>query len=465
MEIVKKNIISILCGVVALAAVAVCFVIVPSHQAELKKNVDSSAATHNALADLLKKPRQLPVVNPDNPEQKDLGAFPSQAVITQGEALTKQVEAESKAIVKAAVDMNRHELLVPGSLPAPFDPQKYAFRRGYLAALPVPVPAGAGAGAPGTPAQAGGVMKSRFVQPDMLQAGMPPTPDELRVAAETLAKDIESKELVFTSQGQPANGPQVKEKIDQLVRKLPIEMRDRIASTSKVYVNPQTFEVNPRIVAAAGAAPDTLDIFSAQLSYWIQSDVVQAVKELNANSKSISDSPVKHLVRIRTKPYGAATPIFITGPDLSAAADANAALPTVPQASTTKRVSNGLYDVFHFEVEADVEADKLPDFLRGLGNRRFITPLFVDVKARDNAQALAEGHVYGNKPVLTVRAECEILYLRAWTTQYMPALLKTKLGIATEAPAGADGAAAQPAAGTDGAAAPAAAPAAEPTAP
>ena len=40
---------------------------------------------------------------------------------------------------------------------------------------------------------------------------------------------------------------------------------------------------------------------------------VQAVKELNANSKRIADSPVKHLVRIRTKPYGQATPIFITG--------------------------------------------------------------------------------------------------------------------------------------------------------
>jgi hypothetical protein len=211
--------------------------------------------------------------------------------------------------------------------------------------------------------------------------------------------------------------------------------------------------VNPRITTGLGAAPPTLEIYSAQLSYWLQSDIVQAVKEVNASAKSVVDAPVKHLISIRTKPYGNAGPFFITGPEGTAAADANAALPKVPQASTTGRVSNGLYDVFHVQVEADVEADKLPDFLRALGTRRFITPLFVDVKAKDNAQALAEGHVYGNKAVLNIRTECEVLYLRAWNQAFMPAELKTKLGIAAEAPAGTTEPAAQPAAGTDAAAA------------
>jgi hypothetical protein len=297
-------------------------------------------------------------------------------------------------------------------------------------------------------------MKSKFAAE--LTAGMPPTPEEVRFAGETLANDIRAKKLVFTSQNQPANQPQVEAEIADRTRKLPIEMRDKIATSAKVYVNPNTFEFNQRIITGGGAAPDTYEIYSAQLSYWIQSDVVQAVKELNANSKKVEDSPVKHLVRIRTKPYGTAGPIFITGPEMTAAADANAALPKVPQVSTTGRVSNGLYDVFHFEVEADVDADKVADFLRGLGTKRFITPLYVDVKAKDNAQALAEGHVYGNKPVVTVRAECEILYLRAWNSQFMPPGLKTKLGITTEAPAGGTTDGAVPAAATgDPAAAPA----------
>ncbi|MEA2709318.1 MAG: hypothetical protein QOF78_1919 [Phycisphaerales bacterium] len=441
MEIVKKNIISIICGVVALAAVVVAFVIVPGHQEQLQANVKTSQAAYESVNTLLTKPRQLPVVNPDNPEQKQLEQFPSETVIKQGEAITKKVEEESKAILAAAVEMNKHRLLVEGSLPAPFDPQKYQFRKGYQIALPLP--------------PQGGAMKSAFAAE--LNAGMPPTPDEMRLAAEALVKDIETRKLVFTAQGQPANGPQVKAEIDEATRKLPIGMRDKIAGGSRVYINPDTFEINPRITNAAGNAPDTLEIYSAQLSYWIQSDVVAAVKEINANSKGVAESPVKHLIRIRTKPYGQAGPIFLTGPDGSAAADANGTLPKVPQASTTGRVSNGLYDVFHFEVEADVEAAKLPDFLRGLGNRRFITPLFVDVKAKDNATALAEGHVYGNKPVVNVRAECEVLYLRVWNSAFMPQALKTKLGIAAPA---ADGSApaAQPAAAADPAVAPAGAP-------
>jgi hypothetical protein len=129
------------------------------------------------------------------------------------------------------------------------------------------------------------------------------------------------------------------------------------------------------------------------------------------------------------------TPSFITNTDGTAAADANGALPKVPQAGATGRVSNGMYDVFHFEIEADVEADKLADVLRGLGNKRFITPLHVDVRARDNAMALAEGHVYGDKSVVTVRADCEILYLRSWHTPLMPLAVRTKLGIPADAPA------------------------------
>lgn len=449
MEIVKKNLISIICGVVALVAIAVSLFVVPGKKEALQGNVNQSKSSHDKLADLLKKPRQLPVVNPENPEQKPLEPFPSEAVIKQGEALTKKLVEESEAIVKAAAAMNKHELLVPNTLPAPHDPLKYAFRRGYQQALPLP--------------PQGGAARSQFAKE--LTAGVPPTPEELQLASAALVKEIESKELVFTSDGQPANGPQVKAMIDERTSKLPMEMRDKIAATSKVYINPETFEINPKITTGAGTAPDTLDIYSAQLSYWIQSDVVQAVKELNANSKNVADSPVKHLVRIRTKPYGQANPIFLTGPDLTAAADANAALPKVPQASTTGRVSNGLYDVFHFEVEADVQADRLADFLRGLGTRRFITPLVVDVRAKDNAMALAGGHVYGNKPVVTVRAECEVLYLRAWNAALMPAPLKTKLGIVDPAATPpADGSAAQPAAATDDPAAPPDAATADPTA-
>jgi hypothetical protein len=95
--------------------------------------------------------------------------------------------------------------------------------------------------------------------------------------------------------------------------------------------------------------------------------------------------------------------------------------------------------VFHFTVVADVEAEKVPDFLRGLGFKRFITPMTVDIKAVDIASTLAQGRLYGDKPVLNVTAECEILYMRKWNAPFMPAEIRTRLGITDDASGAAPG--------------------------
>ena len=81
MEIVKKNIISIICGVVALAAVAVWFTIGTGKQQEVQDKLAQSKQTHDALAALLTKTRQLPTVDPDNPTTDNLKQFPSEKII------------------------------------------------------------------------------------------------------------------------------------------------------------------------------------------------------------------------------------------------------------------------------------------------------------------------------------------------------------------------------------------------
>jgi hypothetical protein len=141
------------------------------------------------------------------------------------------------------------------------------------------------------------------------------------------------------------------------------------------------------------------------------------------------DSPVKHLVSIRAHTGGA--PNFIAVPG-QANGDPDAALTKNPVVSPTGRVSNGLYDVFHFTVVVDVEANKVSGFLRALGNHRFITPLWAEVRAIDNATALSEGHAYGEKPMLNLTVECETLYMRAWNAPFMPLSIKTLLGIPPE---------------------------------
>jgi hypothetical protein len=61
----------------------------------------------------------------------------------------------------------------------------------------------------------------------------------------------------------------------------------------------------------------------------------------------------------------------------------------------------------------------------------------VDIKAVDNATALSQGHVYGDKPVLNVTAECELLYMRKWLAPLMPKLIRQRLQIPDEPAPGA----------------------------
>jgi len=427
MEIIKKNIVSVICGVVALAAIAVAFTMLPGRAAQLQQQLDARRTTYESMHQLLTKPRQLPSVNPDDPSaQQALPQFPSAKIIEAGTAITKQVTDESNDIVKAAVEMNRHDLLYPGSLPAPNNPQAISFRNAYLMSLPLPT--------------AGGVMKSRFAQE--LNAGMPPTPEDLQKRVADLTAELKKK-IFINAQGQPTNEQQVQQELTEKSALIPKQMSEETAATKRVYVNPETFEIYPQIAAAPGA-PDPIHIYYAQLSYWIQQDVVNAVNDANANSKSIKDSPVKHLVSIRAHTGG--VPNFIAIPG-QANSDPDGALTANKAVSPTGRVCNGLYDVFHFTVNVDVEAAKVGEFLRALGNRRFITPLSADVKAVDNAVELSHGHAYGEKPMLNLTIECEVLYLRKWNAPLMPQAIKTALGIPSETGTPAPAAApAQPAA-------------------
>jgi hypothetical protein len=435
MDIIKKNIISVICGVVALAAIVVAFFVVPSRAGELQSKLAARKTVRDEMASLLSKPRDLPAPDASDPTPKPLNRFPSPPIIKQGEAIIGQLEKESVQLREAAVAMNRHELLVKGALPRPNQVQAYEFRNAYQRALPLPLP--------NQPAQPGQPTALNSVFAKALKAGMPPTPDLIAQKLQERADEIRQKESFLLPSGQIGNLEALNLRIAELQQKLPAQLREEVANTSRIYISPDTFEIYPRFASVAGA-PSDVDIYFAQLSYWIQQDVVNAINDINANAKNVLQSPVKHLQSVRVKSAG--IPTFMTAADGTSTNDPDGALPVSPMTSPTGRVCNGLYDVFHFTLVADVEAEKLPDFLRGLGYKRFITPMSVDIKALDIATTLAQGRLYGDKPMLNVTVECEILYMRKWNAPFMPAAIRTRLGI-TDDPSGAAPGTAIPAAG------------------
>jgi hypothetical protein len=433
MEIIKKNMISVICGVVALAAVVLAFTYVSGKASELQASLDSRAAANQALQSLLTKPRELPLVS-ESQTPEPLNPFPSEYVIKQGEAITKTVAKESKAMVDAAVAMNRHEPLVPGELPAPNFVAAIGFRTRYQQFYPQVGPNGA----PPAMAPGGGnapATNEPFINTELakaLNAGMPPTADEIRVALDAAINKIKSTMLITQGPNSAAiNGPAVDQAIRDRQLKLPEEMKMQVATTRKVYISADTFDTDVKI--AGGNQPDPADIFIAQTMLWIQQDVVAAVNDINSKAKNILDAPVKHLLKVSIIP----TPI-LPAAGASTSGDPDAPLVKAPGVSPTARACNPMYDVWHFTVTATVDADKVDDWVRALSKGRLITPLQVELHWVDAATESGRNYVYGDKPVVNVTARCEALFLRKWTEPLRPALIKPQLGVAPAA-AGAAG--------------------------
>jgi hypothetical protein len=122
-------------------------------------------------------------------------------------------------------------------------------------------------------------------------------------------------------------------------------------------------------------------------------------------------------------------PVSVTNTPAPPPENPNGPLPKVPTASPTARVSNPLFDVVHFTMSLDVEAEKIPLFLRTLSKNRFITAYQVDLKVVDGAERSALGLRYGDKPVVTLNLQCEELFFRQWLTPLMPQNIKKQLNI------------------------------------
>jgi hypothetical protein len=426
MEIVKKNLVSFICLAIALAAVAVAFFVLPTRQSALQTKLDERKRVHDTLNGLLAKQRQLPSVDPDHPDQQvALTQFPNESIIKRGDEIMKAMQAASGSIVEAANKMNKHDLLVPGSLPAPSVGSAIQFRNVYLNNLPPPNLNNQ----PGAPNVA---LNAKFARD--LKAGMPPNQAEVDLRKQQRADQLKKQMVMFNAGGNAVNQQDVDARIQQDLALLPRQMAIDVADKSKVYIDPTTFEVYGPIAAAAGA-PQASDIYWAQLTYWIQSDVVDAINYANRNAKNVKDAPVKHLISYRSgiitqqnsgMAQGMPAFIAIAG---QAGGDPDAEVKPNPLASPTGRLSNGLYDVFHFTLVADVEAAHVGDFLRALGYNKFVTPLSCDIKAVDNAVELGHGYMYGETPMLNVVVPCEILYLRRWNEPFIPQQIKALLGI------------------------------------
>jgi hypothetical protein len=432
MDIVKKNIFSIICGVVALAALVAVFIWpLDGYYSDLKKKAEEHASIQSKISTLLNKPRNLPVFDPNDPTTGKLTKFPSLQVISISTKAQQSVSAMSDKMVQMALQLNErgHELVAPGSLPTPVSqPVAIRFRRVLQDALD-------------------------NLRTFELLAGVPPTAEEFNNRADVIWKSMQ-KDIIMVD-NQPTNLEQVMARYQDRINKLPDEMKQEMATKNKMYIDPLNVMRVSLSLPADGNSPSREAIWWSQVSYWITRDVAAAIKDVNASSTSVTNSPIKNLLALTVPedffPPGvaalAATPATGVGrggdvapvegatpPVTGGLPDPTLALPDGSAQSPTKRISNNLFDVVQFKMTLDVESDKIPVLLKALAANRFITVIRMEMNPVDSQLKQIQGYVYGPKPVVTLDLDCEALFMRQWTLKYMPASIRKALGVPDAVP-------------------------------
>jgi len=441
MEIVKKNILSVICGVVILLAIAALFWPISGIVAGAQAQADAREKEFEKLDKLLpqKKQRKLPVVSldPDAPTTS-LDQFPGQKVIETGQTATKAMAEQSAAMMATAVAMNEHPLLVPKALPSPTNKQAFDFRTEYKKRV------------------------REFIPREILHATLPPTDKDLDEAEKKLWEEKYVPKLVKQTDVDPAtkvetvrylNEAPITAQFNDEAAKLPEKIRTERAEQFQMYIDETALSVNDRVMSE-GDVPPADQIWYAQNALWIEEDVCRAIARLNSIAKNTLDSPVKRLVSLNlsatdASAYVLPTPAAGATPDAPAPpADPNAPIEKKFDRSPTGRVSNSLYDVLQFTLEVNVDARMIPPLLSELSREKyfnapakqgeptaFITVNKFDLASVNKTEALQQGFVYGEAPIVKVSLQCEALLLRKWTTQYMPTEVKKALGIDTAKPA------------------------------
>ena len=440
MDVVKKNILSILCGVVAIAAIVAVWYPMSGKFQQLQAEVDARAAKEQQISSIKSKQRVLPTLGPSDVAVA-LKKFPNKLDIDTVKAvITTSLVNQAQELAQDAIKCNEpsHTRLVSSSLPNPTDPSRYDFQDTDLAAL-------------------------ANLRKNVLNGDMPPNDAQIKVRLDALR--AEKDKLLQRFNGAVTNQDAVDAEYNAAAALVPDEMRMETAQSHKMYIFPDALAVDP-IIGDKSKPPTADQIWYAQVGYWVQQDVASAIARTNAKASNVLDAPIKALVHLDVPvssllyllpmPEGAASSGGRRGGGMDAfvstAGDPDAKLTTQTALTPTGRVCNPLYDVVQFTLGVNVDARDVEMFLRNLCADQFITVKQMNLSrldledetggapsnlnggyhrggAGDDAPA-TKGFIYGSDvPVAHLEIQCEELFLRSWTVPWMPELVKRDLGI------------------------------------
>jgi hypothetical protein len=216
---------------------------------------------------------------------------------------------------------------------------------------------------------------------------------------------------------------------EELVKEVP-EVRAAVAQAHRkgylCYAAEASLDPRPRITDPQVQKPQLEDMWYAQVSLWIQEDVLGALagvneeraKKLPPQEQWVGNMPFKRLVSFAVGGY-VPEPTQSTGGPWGGGSGGGPSGDIVggmpPMEAVSKRGCKGAVDVIQFSIRMVVEARALPEIIDAICDSGFYTVLQVNYEAV-NPYVDSDGYVYGSRPVIDTWMLCEGSLLRTNAT-------------------------------------------------
>ncbi len=438
MQIIKKNILAVICGAVALLSVIAIYWPIKGWYEEIDTQLQASKRTNDELTNLRNQGQncRLPIVDPQKTEAPPLEGFPTHKVYLVGIDVVKKIQQQSAELMKQAIADNKRTPIDPTALPTyRTGAARATFKDNYYLYLEALKTRTLNAMPPATPKDVADAHKAKWDEWLMRVPAVNDVRDPQAVAA--LQADF-NRDVVPALPGIVAKGR---------------------ADACTMYISAGGLYVNSAIPPqGAGQAAFLNDVWAAQIGIWIQTDICSAIAQTNKTLGrpvgvdgriTVPNACVKRLVRTNITPayvtangplmFGSTGGGGMGGPGIAPAVSPMPGMqPAVPQKTIptvvrsfqptfTGRVSNEVYEVVHFSFTVDIEAANCRALLANLTNGRFITVLSTNATALDRGACQAAGLLYGPEPVVQMTVVAESVFFHDWTKDWMPELVAKAL--------------------------------------
>lgn len=401
MQFVKTHLISLICGVLALAFVGVGVYGMTQKQvvADMKKRADAAGEIKQLQG---------------SPQNKD--------TIAAEQRRGEMFKAEFEQTLEEANRINKRAPLMSGVFPkAESDAARFEFKKMYTTArakLPLKLMGGDAPGEREIAEEQQNIAEMMTAESGEAHAATPTGNPRGAAGAQTPIVATDSR---GGARGAATGGPTTDPKLDPKVR-----ARVARARSIRMYVSDSAFETSPLV--AATAAPEPAEMWFAQMQLWAQTDIVDAIASFNNEAVAnvadtdpyVEHSPVKRLERVKVWGYMGKNGL-IPFPPLG---DGNEL-----RLSFTGKQSDEQFDIVRVTVTVIIDQREVVRFVDRVMRQNFYNCVHMEYGLVDRTTAAIEGYAYGTAPVVRLTIDLEAYFARKAYQELMPPDVQTLLGV------------------------------------